>query len=85
MGFFQGPCDSEFFPKDYALISRARFRKPIQSSSASVYLSDFWNLTLKIPGISKGEKLDRSIQGLKYEGRLEVRKSCLSKFEETGG
>lgn len=39
-------------------------------------------LILGIPDISEGEKMDKFIQGLKYEVRLEVMKSYTDKFEE---
>lgn len=60
-----------------------KLRKLRQSSSVSTFLSEFRNLVLKIPDILQGENLDKYIEGLKYEVRVEVLKSNANTFEET--
>ena len=54
-----------------------------QTGSVSKYLSEFRNIVLTLPGETKGEKLDKFLQGLKNNVRLEVLKSTASTFGDS--
>lgn len=78
-------CDairSEFVPADYLRCGRDRLRKLKQTKSVSRYLAEFRNIILTLSDITEGEQLDKFVQGLKQEIRLEVLKSTASTFEE---
>ena len=78
-------CESihrEFVPSDYVRRARDRLRRLKQTGSVSKYLSEFRNIILTLPGVTEGEKLDKFVQGLKHNVRLEVLKSTASTFED---
>ena len=50
--------------------------------SVPQYLAQFRNITLALPDMTEEEKLDKSVQGLKREIRVEVLKSTAKTFEE---
>ena len=72
---FENALLQEFVPFDSVQRSRDKLRRLVQRTSVSVYLSEFRNITLTIPGISEGEQVDRFCQGLKPQVRLEVMKA----------
>ena len=65
----------EFVPLDSSRRSRDKLRRLYQKTSVTSYLSEFRNVTLTIPDMSEGEKVDRFCQGLKPQVRLEVMKT----------
>ena len=72
---FEAAVVQEFVPFDSGQRARDKLRKIFQKTSVSAYLSEFRNITLAIPGITEGEKVDRFVQGLKPQVRLEVMKA----------
>ena len=62
---FEASVVQEFVPFDSGQRARDKLRKLFQRTSVSAYLSEFRNITLAIPGITEGEKVDRFVQGLK--------------------
>ena len=57
--------ETEFVPKDSIVRARDRLNKIKQTTSVAIYLADFRNIVIDIPGISESEKLARFIEGLK--------------------
>ena len=72
----------EFIPEDHVRRSRDRLRRLKQVSSVSKYLSDFRNVIVTIPDITEKEKLDKFMEGLKFNVKVEVLKSSANSFEE---
>ena len=79
---FKKAIVTEFVPEDHVRRSRERLRKLKQTTSVAKYLSDFRNIVLTVPDISKGEKWDKFCSGLKFEIRLEVMKSSGATFQD---
>lgn len=72
----------EFVPADHTQRARDKLRKLRQISSVEKYLSEYRNIVLMISDINEGEKLDRFIDGLRYNVKVEVMKSRCHSFEE---
>lgn len=72
----------EFVPFDSVQRSRDKLKRLIQKTSVSTYLSEFRNIVLTIPEINDGEKLDRFIQGLKPQVKIEVLKAGAKNLDE---
>ena len=66
---------TEFVPKDSIVRARDRMYKLKQRTSVAMYLADFRNIVIDIPGISDSEKLARFTEGLKPPILLEILKS----------
>lgn len=73
---------NEFVPSDHVRRARDKLRRLRQTASVSKYLSEFRNCILTISDISEGELLDRFIQGLKSEVKIEVLKTQAANFED---
>ncbi len=73
---------SEFVPADYVRRARDRLRRLKQTGSVTKYLSEFRKVILTLPDVTEGEKLDKFVQGLKHNVRIEVLKSTASTFDE---
>lgn len=71
-----------FVPTDHIRRARDKLRGLRQTHSVSKYLAEFRNCILTISDISEGELLDRYVQGLKPDVKLEVLKTQVSGFEE---
>ncbi|PXF41847.1 hypothetical protein BWQ96_08426 [Gracilariopsis chorda] len=74
--------ENEFVPKDSMVRARDTLYKLKQRTSVAIYLSDFRNIVIEIPGISDSEKLARFTEGLKPHILLEVQKASPKMFEE---
>ena len=57
--------EAEFVPKDSIVRARDRLYKLKQRTTVAIYLADFRNIVIDIPGISDSEKLARFTEGLK--------------------
>lgn len=79
---FKEALRTEFIPSDHVRRARDRLRRLRQTHSVSKYLSLFRNVALTITDMNAGEKLDKFVDGLKQEIRIEVMKSSVSTFEE---
>lgn len=79
---FKRKLTSEFIPADHAQRARDKLRKRRQIGSVEKFLAEYRNIVLMIPEISGGEKLDRFVEGLKYDVIVEVLKSSRNSFEE---
>ena len=79
---FKGTISQEFVPADHVRRSREKFRRLKQTSSVSKYLSDFHNIVFTIPDVNEGERLDKFVDGLNHQIRLEVMKSTVNTFED---
>lgn len=73
----------EFIPADHTPRARDKLRKLKQTTSVEHYLAEFRNIVLMIGDISEGEKIDRFVEGLKYNVKIEVMKSSVNSFEES--
>ena len=73
---------TEFIPADHTRRARDKLRKLKQVGSVDKYLSEFRNIVLMIADMHEGEKLDKFVEGLKYNVRVEVLKSGCNQFEE---
>eukprot|EP00171_Calliarthron_tuberculosum_P008642 IDg8642t1 len=62
---------NEFVPAGHVRQARDKLRRLKQSRSVSRYLSSFRNVILTIPDITEGEKMDKFVDGLKDELRIE--------------
>ena len=72
---FEAALVQEFVPYDSVQRSRDKLRRLVQRTSVSTYLSEFRNTIIAVPGMNEGEKVDRFVQGLKPQVRLEVMKA----------
>lgn len=79
---FKKTVIAEFVPPDHVRRARDKLRGLKHNSSVSKYLAEFRNVTLTIPDMSDGEKMDRFCTGLKYEIRVEVLKSAVATFDK---
>ena len=78
--------DTEFVPKDGIFRARDRFYKLKQRTSVAIYLADFGNIVIDIPGISDSEKFARFTEGLKPHIILEIENPaplCLQKLQRS--
>ena len=73
---------AEFVPSDHLHQARDKLRKLKQITSVSRYLDEFRNIVLTIPNMSDGEQLDRFVNGLKMETKIEVLKSSATTLSE---
>ena len=69
-------------PKDSIVRARDRLYKLKQRTSVAIYLGDFRNIVIDIPGITDSEKLARLTEELMPHILLEIHKSCPTMFEE---
>ena len=74
--------ETEFVPKDSIVIARDSLYKLKQRISVAIYLTDFRNIVIDIPGINDSEKLARFTEELKPHILLEIRKFSPIMFEE---
>lgn len=81
-GAFKARLISEFIPADHCRRARDKLRTLKQTSSVEHYLSEYRNTILMIGDMHEGEKVDRFVDGLKYNVRVEVLKTNCSSFEE---
>ena len=79
---FESAVVKEFIPRDSVQRARDKLRRLVQKTSVSTYLSEFRNVILAIPGMTEGEQVDRFVQGLKNQVKLEVLKSGTQSMEE---
>lgn len=73
---------NKFVPADHIRRACDRLRRLRQTASVSKYIAEFCNFILTINDMSEGELLDRFVQGLKQEIKLEVLKTQVSHFED---
>jgi len=73
---------AEFVPADYIRNARSKIRTLKQFKSVPEYLSEFRKIVLTITNIAEDEKLDKYLEGLREDIRLEVMKSSVITFEE---
>lgn len=79
---FKNAVIREFVPSDHAKRARDKLRKLKQTRTVVRYLSDFRNIILTIPGMQEDEKVDRIIEGLKFNIRVEVLKAQADTLDE---
>lgn len=71
-----------FVPRDHIKRSHDRLRSLRQSTSVSKYLAAFCGLSLPVPNMNEGEKIDRFIEDLKHNVRVQVLKGHSETFED---
>eukprot|EP00171_Calliarthron_tuberculosum_P005965 IDg5965t1 len=79
---FKIAIKTEFVPADHVRRARDKLKILKQRSSVVRYLSEFRNVILAILDVTKGEKFDKFVDGLKNTIRMEVLKSTVQSFEE---
>lgn len=79
---FKNAISTEFIPADHTQRAREKFKRLKQVSSVEKYLSEYRNFILMIGNTNEGEKLDRFIDGLKYQVKVEVLKANCESFED---
>lgn len=79
---FRNALLSEFVTSDHTRRARDKLRSLKQMNSVEKYLPEYRNLILMIGDMNEGEKVDRFVDGLKYNVRVEVLKSNCNSFEE---
>lgn len=79
---FKNLLVEKFLPSDYAKQARDGLRNLRQIRTVSSYLAEFRNEVLGIPIMSKKEKSDRFLEGLKRKIRSEVHKAETELFED---
>lgn len=79
---FRAVLMTEFIPADHKRRARDKLRRLKQTSSVEKYLSEYPNSTLQIGDMNEGEKVDRFVEGLKFNVRVEVLKTNSNSFEE---
>lgn len=73
---------NEYIPFDHVRRVRDKLRNLVQKTSVRVYLNEFRNSVLTIPGMSDGEQIDKFCAGLKPLVRLEVLKAGPANVDE---
>lgn len=79
---FKAAVVRESVPVDHTRRARDKLRNLKQTSSAEKYLSEYRNTVLMIGKINEGEKVDRFVDGLKYQAKVEVMKIDCEFFED---
>lgn len=79
---FKNALTAEFIPEDHCRRARNCLRKIRQTSSVEKYLAEFRNVVLMISDMNESEKVDRFLNGLKYQVKVEVMKNGVNSFEE---
>lgn len=79
---FKSSLILKLVPADHTRRARDKFRKIKQLGSVEKYLSEFRNVILMIGDINEAEKVDRFVDGLKFNVRVEVLKTNSNSFEE---
>lgn len=80
---FKKALFTECVPSDHTRRARDRLRELKQTGSVEKYLSEYRNITLMINDVSEGEKVDRFVDGLKYNVRVELLEMNCVSFEES--
>lgn len=79
---FKSAIIQEFVPAHHAESARDKLRKLKQTRTVGSFVSEFQNMILTIPGMHEDEKIDRFLEGLKYNIRVEVLKAQVNTFDE---
>lgn len=79
---FKAALMNEFIPRDHDRRARDKLRTLKQTTSVEKYLAEYRNITLMIGDMNDGEKVDRFVDGLKYQVRVEVLKTNCGTFED---
>lgn len=73
---------AEFIPADHTRRAGDKLKQLKQIGSVERFVSEYRNLILMIGDMNDGEKVDRFVDGLKYNVRVEVLKTNCNSFEE---
>lgn len=79
---FKSSLISEFIPSEHNRLGRDKLRKHKQTGSVEKYLAEYRNTILLIGDINEGEKLNRFVDGLKYNVKVEIMKTNYNSFEQ---
>lgn len=80
---FKHELTSKFVPVDNAHRARDKLRRLKQKTLVEKFLYEFRNTILLIDSMSEGKKIDRFVDGLKFEVKVEVLKAGPGSFEES--